>query len=205
MKSRGFEVLGFDSSSKAAEIAKSENGVDVIVGTRLEDAELREGAFDLVTLFHVMEHVTDPRSVLAQVRRLLTAHGRLILQVPNIESWQFRLFGAKWYGLDIPRHVIDYSNQSMQRLLRESGFQVRRTRHFNLRDNAPAFASSLCPGLDPVSRGIRQHRRNERESTMRAWSRHLLYLGVVLSAYPFVIVESAAGAGATIMIEASKA
>ena len=149
LKQRGFQVRGFDSSAEAAGIAKSENGVDVVVGSRLQEAGFGDESFDLVTLFHVMEHVTDPRSVLAEVRRVLRSTGRLVLQVPNIESWQFRLFGVRWYGLDVPRHVINYSNQAMQRLLAESGFKVCRTRHFNLRDNAPALASSLFPSWIP--------------------------------------------------------
>ncbi len=202
MKGRGFQVRGFDSSAEAAGIAKSENGVDVVVGSRLQDAGFADGSFDLVTLFHVMEHVTDPRSVLAEVRRLLRPAGRLVLQVPNIESWQFGLFGVRWYGLDVPRHVINYSNQAMQRLLPESGFKVNRTRHFNLRDNAPALASSLLPSLDPVSRGVRQRRRNLAEPASVAWIRHALYLGVVVAAQPFAMAESAAGRGATIMIDA---
>lgn len=205
LKQRGFQVRGFDSSAEAAGIAKSESDVDVVVGSRLPEAGFADGSFDLVTLFHVMEHVTDPRSVLAEVRRLLRPAGRLVLQVPNIESWQFRLFGVRWYGLDVPRHVINYSNQAMQRLLAESGFKVRRTRHFNFRDNAPAFASSLFPSLDPVSRSVRQRRRDQAEPAPLAWLRHALYLGVVLAAQPFAIAESAAGRGATIMIEAEKA
>lgn len=204
MKGRGFEVRGFDSSAEAARIAKSESNVDVEVGTRLQDAGFADESFDLVTLFHVMEHVTDPRSVLAEVRRILRPAGRLVLQVPNIESWQFRLFGVRWYGLDVPRHVVNYSNQAMQRLLAESGFKVRRTRHFNLRDNAPALASSLFPSLDPISRAVRQRQRSRTEPVALAWLRHALYLGVVVAAQPFAIAESAAGKGATIMIEAEK-
>jgi SAM-dependent methyltransferase len=202
LKQRGFQVRGFDSSAEAAGIAKSESGVDVVVGSRLQDAGFGDESFDLVTLFHVMEHVTDPRGVLREVRRLLRPAGRLVLQVPNIESWQFRLFGVRWYGLDVPRHVINYSNQAMQRLLGESGFEVRRTRHFNLRDNAPALASSLFPSLDPISRSVRQRRRDQAEPAPLSWLRHALYLGVVLAAQPFAIAESAAGKGATIMIEA---
>src|ERR1041384_1873566 len=74
-----------------------------------------------------MEHVSDPRSVLAEVSRVLKPDGVVILQVPNIDSWQFKAFGARWYGLDIPRHVIDYSQASMLRLLHECDFEPRRS------------------------------------------------------------------------------
>ena len=204
LKQRGFQVRGFDSSVEAASIAKAESDIDVVVGSRLQDAGFADASFDVVTLFHVMEHVTDPRNVLSEVHRILRPSGRLVLQVPNIESWQFRLFGVRWYGLDVPRHVINYSNTAMRRLLEQSGFKISRTRHFNLRDNAPALASSLFPSLDPVSRGVRQRRRSLTEPALLAWLKHALYLSVVVAAQPFAIAESLAGKGATVMIEAEK-
>jgi len=203
LKHRGFGVTGLDFSAEAAAIAKAENGVDVAVGT-LEEAHFPAESFDVVTLFHVMEHVTTPRQVLAEVSRVLKPNGVAILQVPNIESWQFKIFGARWYGLDIPRHVIDYSRNSMLKLLADSGFVVNRIRHFNLRDNGPALVSSVFPSLDPVSRSVRHRKRNNDESRPVEWFRHLMYLLLVTYAYPVVLLESAFGCGATIMIEAKK-
>ena len=203
LKRRGFRVRGVDFSTEAAAIAKSENHVDVTVGS-LEEVQFSDASFDIVTLFHVMEHVTNPRRVLKEVSRILRPAGAVILQVPNIESWQFKMFGAKWYGLDIPRHVIDYSEKSMVQLLIESGFLPIRVRQFNLRDNAPALVSSLFPSLDPISRGVRHRKRNTRESAIVAWLRHAAYLLFVICAYPIAILESAFGCGATIMIEARK-
>ena len=199
----GFRVRGVDFSSEAANVAKVENGVDVTVGS-LEEACFPDESFDIVTLFHVMEHVTNPRQVLGEVARVLKPNGVVVLQVPNIESWQFRIFGARWYGLDIPRHVIDYSRNSIFKLLNDSGFIPTRIRHFNLRDNAPAFVSSMFPSLDPVSRGVRHRKHNLKESVPTAWLRHLLYLSFVIAAYPIALLESAFGRGATIMIEARK-
>ena len=203
LKQRGYDVVGQDFSAEAAAIARAENDVEVVPGS-LQDAGFGDESFDLVTLFHVMEHVTNPHEILTQVRRILRSNGRIVLQVPNIESWQFRFFGANWYGLDIPRHVIDYSSSSIRKLLGDSGFAVRRVRHFNLRDNAPALASSLFPSLDPVSRAVRQRRRRIIEPAPVAWLRHFLYLGAVVLAYPFALAEAAVGSGATIMIEASR-
>ncbi len=196
-------VTGVDFSAEAAKIAKIENAVDVAVGS-LEDVQFPDQAFDIVTLFHVMEHVSNPRAVLAEVARVLRPAGAAILQVPNIESWQFKIFGARWYGLDIPRHVIDYSRNSILKLLADSGFAVTRIRHFNLRDNAPALISSIFPSLDPVSRSVRHRKRNVRESRPVEWFRHLAYLLLVTCAYPVVLLESAFGRGATVMIEAKK-
>jgi len=204
LRKHGFDVLGFDASPEAATIANADHGVEVVTGTRLQDANFSTAAFDVVTLFHVMEHVPDPHALLAEVRRILDANGRLVLQVPNIESWQFRLLGCRWYGLDVPRHVINYSYQSMQQLLSDSGFRVRRVRHFNLRDNAPALASSVFPSLDPLGRRVRSARSCRKESGLLVWAHHVLYLTAVAAAFPFAMAESLAGFGATVMIEAEK-
>jgi 2-polyprenyl-3-methyl-5-hydroxy-6-metoxy-1,4-benzoquinol methylase len=204
LKRKGFGVTGFDASSYAASAAKADHGIEVLTGARLQDANFPTAAFDVVTLFHVMEHVLDPRDLLTEVRRILHPGGRVVVQVPNIESWQARLFGIRWYGLDVPRHVINYSSQSIRQLLSDSGFKTRRMRHFNLRDNAPALASSVFPGLDPVSRRVRSVRSRISESGLHAWARHALYLTAVAMAFPFAIAESLVGSGATVMIEAEK-
>jgi len=203
LERRGFRTAGVDFSEQAARVAQEENGVRVFVGS-LEQARFPDASFDIVTLFHVMEHVTNPRAVLSEVLRILKPEGTMILQVPNISSWQFKAFGAKWYGLDIPRHVIDYSKNAMLKLIEDSGFVPRRLKHFNLRDNAPALVSSVFPSLDPASRVVRHRKRGRGESVPLAWSRHLAYLSLVTLAYPFVIVEAACGRGATVMIEARK-
>jgi 2-polyprenyl-3-methyl-5-hydroxy-6-metoxy-1,4-benzoquinol methylase len=203
LRQRGFRTMGVDFSAEAAQVAASENGVRVIVGSLMQ-AAFSDRSFDIVTLFHVMEHVTNPREVLSEVSRILRPDGVVVLQVPNIDSWQFKAFGAKWYGLDIPRHVIDYSKSAMLRLLADSGFEPLRIKHFNMRDNAPALASSMFPSLDPVSRAVRQRKHGVSEATLLAWARHLAYLCCVVCAYPFAILESAFGCGATLMIEAKK-
>jgi 2-polyprenyl-3-methyl-5-hydroxy-6-metoxy-1,4-benzoquinol methylase len=203
LKQRGFRTMGVDFSAEAARVAETENGVRVMVGSLMQ-AAFPDRSFDMVTMFHVMEHVANPREVLTEVSRILKPDGVMVLQVPNIDSWQFKAFGAKWYGLDIPRHVIDYSKVSMVRLLHESGFNPCRIKHFNLRDNAPALVSSLFPSLDPVSRAVRQRRHGIREAAPVAWLRHMAYLFCVICAYPLAILESAFGHGATLMIEAKK-
>jgi len=203
LEQRGFVVLGIDASAEAAQVASVEHGVHVLVGT-LEKLDLVKESFDIVTLFHVMEHVTNPRQILGTVHGILKSDGCVVLQVPNIDSWQFKWFGARWYGLDIPRHVIDYSSRSILNLLKATGYEVKRVRYFNLRDNSPALVSSLLPSLDPLSRPIRLRRRSSRESAIVSWLKHVVYLVLVCCAYPVTLLEAAFGHGATIMIEAHK-
>jgi SAM-dependent methyltransferase len=202
IRRRGFTVTGVDISPGAARAARIEHGITVKTGT-LGGASFDAESFDIVTMFHTLEHVTEPRAFLGEARRVLQPGGRLIIQVPNIRSWQSRLLGGRWHGLDIPRHTVDYSLRSLERLLGACGFAAERVRTFNIRDNAPALASSMAPGLDPVRR--RALGFNGRgEPALLAWTRHLLYLVLVAVSYPFALLEAAAGCGATIMVEARK-
>jgi SAM-dependent methyltransferase len=200
IRRRGFTVTGVDVSASAARAAQVEHGLSVRIGS-LRGARFDAESFDIVTMFHSLEHVTDPRASLSEARRVLQPNGRLIIQVPNIRSWQSRLLGGRWHGLDIPRHTIDYSLRSIHRLLGACGFALERVRNFNIRDNAPALASSVAPGLDPV----RRKALDRTEPAVLAWSRHALYLALVGLAWPFALLEAAAGCGATIMVEARKA
>ena len=108
------------------------------------------------------------------------------------------MLGEKWNGLDVPRHLIDYKEQDLVNLLEYTGFEVLRRQHFSLRDNPAGFASSLAVSLDPMSRRI----RGVQESGSMKLLKDLAYFGLVLLGIPFTLLESACGAGASIMIEA---
>jgi 2-polyprenyl-3-methyl-5-hydroxy-6-metoxy-1,4-benzoquinol methylase len=196
---QGFPVMGLDFSSEAASIAWHENGVPVTCGT-LSSAPFRPGSCAAITMFHVLEHLYDPVSYLQAAHSLLHDEGRLVIQVPNAECWQFLLFGEAWNGIDIPRHLINFRARDMESLLGLCGFEVVRRKFFSLRDNPAGFASSLAPGLDPMARRV----RGLKESPRGRLIRDLIYLGLVVCAVPFTILEAACRAGSTVMMEARK-
>src|SRR5262249_8349053 len=76
-----------------------------------------------------------------EARRLLAPGGKVIVAVPNIDSLQFRWFGAAWYGLDLPRHLTHFTPDTLKAMLQRAGFGVRRmrmVRHSDwLRSSAP--------------------------------------------------------------------
>ena len=98
--------------------------------------------------------------------------GKLFLQVPNADCWQFLLLGSNWSGLDVPRHLIHFRAEDLEHLLDDCGFQVVRRRFFSLRDNPAGLATSLCPQLEPVSRRVRK----VKESNTTRLLKDLLYL-----------------------------
>ena len=80
--------------------------------------------FDVVTMWHVIEHLGDAFEILPAVHRVLKPGGLLMLRTPNVESWEARLFKGRWYGVDAPRHVHLFSPGALKRCLARAGFVV---------------------------------------------------------------------------------
>ncbi len=196
---RGFEPFGMDVSERAVAAARGQYGLDVRQGA-IGSPLWERSSFDLVTMFHVLEHVCDPRRALDYARGLLNPSGRLIVQVPNAGSIQAGVFGMRWYGLDVPRHVINFSAEGLEILLREAGMEIRAVSRFSLRDNPAALASSIAPSLDPIGRKGR--RRDLGRPVTRAVL-ELAYFSLTLLALPLALAESACGLGATLWVAAS--
>jgi SAM-dependent methyltransferase len=151
-------------------------------------------------MFHVLEHLENPRAYLEAARDLLAPDGRLIVQVPNAASWQCRLLGRRWNGMDVPRHLSDFRDRDLIALMQDCGLQVVRKKYFSLRDNPAGLASSLAPGLDPMARRVRRIV----ESGGTRLFKDLTYAALVAASLPFAILEAACGAGSTVMIEARR-
>jgi SAM-dependent methyltransferase len=105
-----------------ASILGDNAGVEFIRGTAEDVLPLLDSRFDWIILHHSLEHVREPRFVLTHCNRLLSKGGLLTVAVPSLDSLGFRLFGAKWDPLDIPRHLNHWSSRGLTLLLRESGF-----------------------------------------------------------------------------------
>jgi hypothetical protein len=151
-------------------------------------------------MFHVLEHLADPRAGLSYAAGLLKPEGGLLIQVPNIASVQARIFGRRWYGLDVPRHVINFSPQALKLLLEEAGFRIQDTARFSLRDNPASIASSLLPWLDPIGR----HGRRRNRGALVEGALEAVYFGAVLMALVPALAESALGRGGTFWVCAKR-
>ena len=191
----GYIPHGMDVSARAVEIARRQYGYPIHqggIGSRVW-GNLR---FDFVTMFHVLEHLSDPRLGLRYAGELLKSTGLLIIQVPNISSLQARMFRNFWYGLDVPRHVINFTPKALEFLLHEMGFEFQQMNRFSLRDNPASIASSVAPGLDPIRR---KGRLLDTRPLLNGIA-EITYLGLVLLSLPFAFVESVCGFGGTIWV-----
>jgi 2-polyprenyl-3-methyl-5-hydroxy-6-metoxy-1,4-benzoquinol methylase len=121
MRELGWRVEGVDFDANAAKAA-ARSGLEIGVGA-VEDQNYPDEKFDAVTLNHVIEHVPDPVGTLVECFRILKKGGKLVLFTPNGTSLSHKLFKRHWRGLEPPRHLHVFSNQSLPALLKRAGFQ----------------------------------------------------------------------------------
>jgi SAM-dependent methyltransferase len=199
LREHGMRVVGLDASAEAANVAWHHNGVPTLCGD-LGRVPLPHASCAVVTMFHVVEHLADPHAYLNSARDLLQPQGRLVVQVPNADCWQFALLGASWNGVDVPRHLHDFRTRDIVSLVRSCGFEVVRTKQFSWRDNPAGLATSLAPWLEPVARRV----RGTGGGPVASLFKDAAYLALVFAALPFAGLEAAFGAGSTVMVEARK-
>ncbi len=193
----GFASHGMDVSARAVRVVREQYGIEARQGAVGDD--VWEGLqFDFVTLFHVLEHLTDPGAALAYARALLKPGGSLIVQVPNLSSLQSRFFGSRWYGLDVPRHIINFTPTGLRLLLDKAGLVIESSARFSLRDNPASIASSLVPALDPIARAVRGSKTGALVKSVLDFG----YFGLVLTCLPLALLESVLGLGGTIWVQA---
>ncbi len=206
---RGFEVHGVEMSSAAARGADPR--ARIRIAPRLADAGYESDSFDEVVIWHVFEHLDDPRGTLEEMRRILRPGGRLIVAVPNFSSAQARWAGPAWFHLDLPRHLHHFPLDALRHLLRVTGFEVESTHHFSLRQNPFGWIQSAlnrCTSLPRNGLYTLLHRRGSGSGApFASRTRLTLLLWLVIGA-PLAVLASVlatlARSGATVHVVARR-
>lgn len=123
-RENGWEGMGIEPVQKAAQLARDYYGVEVITGT-LESADLPSSSFDVITMWDVLEHLPSPKRAFLRSWELLKPGGNLVFSIPNLASFDRYLFGRYWIGWDTPRHFNLFTNETLQELLKITGFKLR--------------------------------------------------------------------------------
>lgn len=125
LMSRGYIVQGVEPDIKARELAIAEHGIPVLPS--LEQVPGHE-QFQVVTLWHVLEHLPDLRSSLKRIYAQLADQGVIVIAVPDRGSWDAAHYGTFWAAWDVPRHFYHFRQKDVHALLREHGFELIDTR-----------------------------------------------------------------------------
>lgn len=123
--------VGIDTSSHAVTMVRSRFPELEIYRGDIFLTDLDAQSFDVITFWHVFEHVADPEEVLLRVKSLLRPGGYVIVSLPNFSSYQARLFNHYWFALDVPRHLHHFSPYSLERLISKSGMLLEKHLFFS--------------------------------------------------------------------------
>jgi 2-polyprenyl-3-methyl-5-hydroxy-6-metoxy-1,4-benzoquinol methylase len=197
----GADCLGIERS----EFPGSE-GVEVAIHTgALQDAELADKRFDIIVIWHVLEHITELGSLLEELPRHLNPGGLLVVSVPNYSSWQGRFFKQHWFHLDIPRHVTHFEQQWLEKNLGSMGLEIISLNTFTASQNVYGFIQSSLNRLMP-RRPNRLYKLLTRGRGRQDWLALAGWSLLALPLLPFAILESVlselSSRGATLTIYA---
>ncbi len=121
-KQKGWDVKGVEPNDQAKKLAKKK-GIDLEPETKSYTAQ----QFDVITMWHVLEHVPDLQFQIKELKRLLKAGGYLIIAVPNFKSYDAAYYKSFWAAYDVPRHLWHFSKKSIEKLFSEHGLMLEET------------------------------------------------------------------------------
>jgi SAM-dependent methyltransferase len=124
-KKEGWKIAGVEPSEKARNQAnfKLKNKIKPTID------ELKKGSkFDIITLYHVLEHIHDLRKTIKKIIKHLNSDGYLIIALPNHESWDAKFYGNCWAGWDVPRHLYHFNSLSIESLKDNFNLELKETK-----------------------------------------------------------------------------
>jgi SAM-dependent methyltransferase len=196
MSGSSWQRYGIEMEESTAAKARQQAGAEVFVGDAVQAPFLPE-SFDVITCFDVLEHVYSPHEFLSKVFEWLKPGGIFYAMMPNIDSWEARLFGSYWYGLELPRHLFHFSPQSIRALMPTLGFQevALNTPRASYIERSLGYVGSRVLqtfGFNPAPQSSFQHR-----SIPSRVARKAMRLAIIA---PISAIASAAGRGPSMEI-----
>lgn len=202
----GCEGVGTERQADNPRAGAAAAGAEILAGD-LTDVDLPAAHFDLCVYWHVLEHLHDPVASLLAAKRALRPGGRLVIAVPNLDSFQARWSRGRWFHLDLPRHLFHFTPGALAALLVRSGFLVTRITHYSLEQNPFGLLQSA------LNLGARGEEGNQLYEILKGTGRNTPFAGRLLLRAAFALgmpiavvlatLESMAGRGGTIEVWAS--
>lgn len=139
-------VVGIQPSRPALEFSKNKLSLEVYDRDFL-DLDFDGRRFDIVSMWHVLEHVVEPERYIEKISRYLNSLGKLIVEVPNLDSWTAHWTGSYWLGLDLRYHLYFFSPATLIPLLEKHGFKIKTVHTFSLEYSIFISTSSIVSRL----------------------------------------------------------
>jgi SAM-dependent methyltransferase len=203
-----YELYGTELEGGSAERASLIKEVKLKTGYLKED-DFPEEYFHAVTLFHVFEHLEEPKRTLEIIQKILKKNGVLILSFPNISGWQAKIFKGKWYHLDPPRHLIFFAPDDLAKIINDMGFMLVRKNYFSFEQNPYGWVQSILNSVGSRREYLYEKLKgNKKYAPEKGFFTYLMHLMFFIFSFPlfivFDIVESLCCASATVRMEFRK-
>jgi 2-polyprenyl-3-methyl-5-hydroxy-6-metoxy-1,4-benzoquinol methylase len=121
-KANNWKVYGIEPNRSAREQAIKKKGLEVFEESFLD--KFSDKQFDVITMWHVLEHVSDLNGQLKSIKRILKDDGLMIIAVPNSDSFDAQLYRQYWAAFDVPRHLYHFTKKSVNELLTKNDFEL---------------------------------------------------------------------------------
>ena len=128
-REKGYDVTGIDVSADVAAYVTRELKIPVNIG-EISTIKLPDKSFDVITMWHSLEHTEDPNICLRKARRWMKEDGILVVDVPNYAGYDARQTWNQWLGWQLPYHFYHFTKDSLFALLAQNGFTVIRGKHY---------------------------------------------------------------------------
>jgi len=120
-KTKNWEIMGIEPSQKAQELARKK-GVPFVDDSQ----KLSDNSFDVITMWHVLEHVRDLDQQLSELKRICKPGGYVIIAVPNFKSYDAKYFKEFWAAYDVPRHLWHFSKTAITKLFAQKEMKLQK-------------------------------------------------------------------------------
>ncbi len=124
MQSKGYQVQGIEVSDQPRNASIQNFGLRVNTPDKLIAGKI-EGKFGIITMWHVLEHIYDPYAYIAAIKNLLEPGGKLVVAVPNPNSFDAQHYKSFWAGYDVPRHLWHFTPDTMEKFAKNCGLSIK--------------------------------------------------------------------------------
>lgn len=121
---KGWSIAGIEPNEKARQLASTKTNFKDYQRTVEELIESNPESFDVITMWHVLEHVPNLVDFIDKIKSLLKPNGVLVVAVPNFNSWDAKHYNSFWAAYDVPRHLWHFSRKSMERIFSEFDMKI---------------------------------------------------------------------------------
>ena len=121
-RTEGYVVQGLEPDEKARKVAKEDFNLNLRPPESIQD--IQTASIDVITMWHVLEHVYHLKRDITEYKRVLKDDGALIIALPNIDSYDANYYGAYWDGLDLPLHLYHFAPKDVEHLFEQFGMEV---------------------------------------------------------------------------------